>query len=85
MAADIQIKCRVVLAWWVKPYIHTVAFLCAITGQEPNLERTNYWVTRGVTIKLNPSSWYDCLSSVAGMTITGVGTLAGYLLARWWL
>lgn len=42
---------RISLAWWVAPYLRTVAFMCHLAGAEPNMERVGYWVVKGIKIK----------------------------------
>lgn len=42
---------RISLAWWVTPYLRTLAFLCWMLGTEPDMERVGYWVGKGIKIK----------------------------------
>lgn len=40
------------LAWWLKPYLRTLAALCHVSGMEPNMERVNYWINKAVSVKV---------------------------------
>ncbi|WP_166893564.1 hypothetical protein [Massilia sp. CCM 8734] len=41
-------------AWWVLPYLNTLAFMCALTGLEPDLRKVNRMIEKGVTLKATP-------------------------------
>lgn len=40
-------------AWWVLPYLCILALICAITDSDPDIERMNYWIDRGIRFKDN--------------------------------
>jgi hypothetical protein len=50
--ATMTFKVRVKVAWWLAPYFHCLAAMCAITGREPNYERVQYWINRAITAKV---------------------------------
>ena len=39
------------VAWWVAPYIRSIALFCWLTGAEPDLTRVGRTIERGVTIR----------------------------------
>ena len=39
-------------AWWLFPYLNLVGALCYLFGVEPNMDRFNYWVHKGLAFKL---------------------------------
>ncbi|WP_166882219.1 hypothetical protein [Massilia mucilaginosa] len=41
-------------AWWLAPYLNTLAFVCALTGLEPDLRKASRMIERGVTLKATP-------------------------------
>jgi hypothetical protein len=45
------ITLRVTRSWWVMPYLHTLALLCAITGREPDMEKVTRTLMRGVHVR----------------------------------
>jgi hypothetical protein len=47
MIVTVSIK----LAWWVPAYIAGVRFMAELTGLEPDMDRVEKWIRRG--IKLN--------------------------------
>ena len=49
-ATVMHIEMRV--AWWLFPYLNTVGALCCLFGVEPNMDRFNYWVHKGLAFKL---------------------------------
>lgn len=50
MSASVMcIEIRV--AWWLFPYLNTVRVLCYLLGVEPNMDRVDYWVRKGLTFK----------------------------------
>lgn len=40
------------LAWWVMPYVRTVALLCRVLDVEPNMDRVGYWVGKGIKLRI---------------------------------
>lgn len=47
--SEVTVKVRI--AWWVKPYLRTVLFLCLVFNAEPDMERVRYWVQKGVYLE----------------------------------
>lgn len=47
MTSTVSIK----LAWWLPAYIAGVRFMAELTGMEPDMDRVEKWIRRG--IKLN--------------------------------
>lgn len=43
---------RVSTKWWMRIYINTLIVLCQLTGAQPNMDRVDYWLRRGVTFKV---------------------------------
>ncbi|MDQ1835541.1 hypothetical protein [Massilia scottii] len=41
-------------AWWVMPYLNTLAFMCALTGLEPDLRKARRMIEKGVMLKAKP-------------------------------
>ncbi len=42
------------VAWWLMPYLRALAFICAMTGMEPNMDKVKRLIDRGVTVKAKP-------------------------------
>ena len=51
-AMTATITFTVSLAWWVMPYVRTVALLCQMLDVEPNIDRVGYWLGQGIKVKL---------------------------------
>lgn len=43
----VRVRCR----WWLRHYLAAVVLGCRITGMEPNPQRLDWWVRRGVVIE----------------------------------
>lgn len=43
-----SITFKIVVAWWLRPYLYTLVVLCALLGTEPNMDRVSVWVSRVV-------------------------------------
>jgi hypothetical protein len=50
--AVISINIRVAVAWWVVPYIRTVALFAALFGMTPDVDKITRTVMRGVRVRL---------------------------------
>ncbi|ATQ78293.1 hypothetical protein CR152_30115 [Massilia violaceinigra] len=48
-ARTITCALNVRVAWWLMPYLRTLAFICAVTGMEPNMNRVKRVIDKGVT------------------------------------
>jgi hypothetical protein len=48
--AQCSITLDVKVAWWVRPYIQTVAIFAALTGLQPDAKKVARTVTRGVRV-----------------------------------
>lgn len=46
-----KITVKVRIAWWVKPYLRTVLFLCWVFNAEPDMEKVGYWVKKGLYLE----------------------------------
>ncbi|CUI07865.1 hypothetical protein BN2497_14419 [Janthinobacterium sp. CG23_2] len=42
-------------AWWLMPYMHTLDFICAVTGMEPDMKKVRRMIERGLTLKAKPA------------------------------
>lgn len=49
-AAHLNVKIE--FKWWFRVYLNTLASLCSMTGTEPNMERVEYWLKRGFTMRI---------------------------------
>lgn len=47
-----QITLTIKVSWWVKWYIRGVAYMCALTGQDPDMDKVAYWVRKGLLVKV---------------------------------
>jgi hypothetical protein len=78
---------KISLAWWLKPYIYILAAIGALTGQEPNWDRVNYWIGKAVKVKSPRPAWYSTrngfIGLVVGMAIPPTSYACAYLFARW--
>lgn len=50
--ARAQIIVTVRFAWWVKPYIATLAWLCNVFNTAPNWERFDFWCRCGTKVEV---------------------------------
>lgn len=50
--AKITLTARVTFAWWWRPYVYGVAFMCWLTGMAPDPERVGYWMKRAARIHI---------------------------------
>lgn len=48
--SKLQIELKVETAWWVWIYVYGVSAFCRITGFEPDLEKINAVVMRGIKV-----------------------------------
>lgn len=39
------------VAWWVRPYIRSLALVCWLTGMEPDMSRVERVLSRGIGIR----------------------------------
>jgi hypothetical protein len=50
------INVEVKMAWWLTAYVYCLAAFVALTACEPNWHRVNYWVSRGIMVRVAGSS-----------------------------
>lgn len=53
-ARSITCSLNVHIAWWLMPYLRTLAFICAMTGIEPNMARVKRLIERGINSQATP-------------------------------
>lgn len=46
-----ELRLKVKLAWWFRPYVYCLAVVSAITGREPDWGRVQKWIDRALRIK----------------------------------
>ena len=51
--ADLNITLSVHVAWWVKPYCYLLSVFCGITGMEPDMDKVERTIHKGITVKAN--------------------------------
>lgn len=49
--AKMTLELKVHVAWWVKPYLHTVSFFAWMTGLQPDAGKVSDFAMKGVTVK----------------------------------
>ena len=49
--ATCPITLKVHVAWWIKPYCYLLSCFCAITGMEPDMEKIERTIHKGITIR----------------------------------
>jgi len=47
-----ELKLKVTMAWWFRPYVLGLAFMSAITGREPDWSRVQRWIDRAVRVEV---------------------------------
>lgn len=52
VTASLQIS----VAWWVRPYLGSVALFAAITGMEPDMAKVRAMVQRGLRTRIRTAS-----------------------------
>jgi hypothetical protein len=48
--ARVKLTLTAKVAWWVRPYLHTVALFAWMTGMTPDFEKVAATVKRGVKV-----------------------------------
>ncbi|MGE7137932.1 hypothetical protein ACQKIE_09925 [Luteibacter sp. NPDC031894] len=56
--ATITVNLSARLRWWVRPYIAVLTGLARFTGMEPDWERVNEVLRRGVVVKVGKAKTY---------------------------
>ena len=51
LMAQAQLKLRVSLAWWLKPYLYGVILTARLTGAEPDMNKVGRMVRKAVRAK----------------------------------
>lgn len=45
------------LSWWLRLYLQTLGFLCCVLKTEPDWERLEVWIRRGIHVRVNGRRW----------------------------
>ncbi|RVD77017.1 hypothetical protein [Pseudomonas koreensis] len=48
----ITVTVSIKLAWWVPAYIAGVRFMSELTGLEPDIDRVQAWIMRGINFQV---------------------------------
>jgi len=43
---------KICVSWWVRPYLKEIGLFIAITGQQPDIDKINKTVLRGVRVEI---------------------------------
>jgi len=46
-AVEVVVRWR----WWFRIYLESVGIAAAVTGREPNWDRVEWWIRRGLVIR----------------------------------
>ena len=46
------LECKVSVAWWLIPYLRTLAAFCVLTGMEPDWKRLETMCLRAMTFRM---------------------------------
>jgi hypothetical protein len=49
--AEARLKLEVRVSWWVYLYLRGVAFVCSVTGYDPDMDKVIRWIERGIRVK----------------------------------
>lgn len=49
--AKVSITIRVKVKWWLKLYLSGLSMVCWLTGNEPDWDKVNAWVERGIELE----------------------------------
>lgn len=49
-----KMQVKVTVAWWLKPYLYGVAFMCALTGREFDEDKVNRMINRALRLRIEP-------------------------------
>lgn len=52
MTIDKEAKIVARFAWWLKPYMHVLAFLCFVTNQQPDWDKFERTVKKAIRLKI---------------------------------
>ena len=52
MKGSTSITVSVKLSWWLPAYIACVRFVSEMTGLEPDMDRVEVWIRRGIKLQL---------------------------------
>lgn len=55
-STEITVSFNVRIHWWVRPYLETLGFLCELFDTEPDYEKAERIVMRGIVITRKPSA-----------------------------
>lgn len=50
--STVSITVSIKIAWWVPAYLAGVRFMSELTGLEPDIDRVQAWIMRGVNLKV---------------------------------
>ena len=53
MSAALNLRMKVRLAWWVRPYIWSVALFARMTGLQPDADRVAAFAKRGIKVEVS--------------------------------
>ena len=53
MKGSTSITVSVKLSWWLPAYIACVRFVSEMTGLEPDMDRVEVWIRRGIKLQLS--------------------------------
>jgi len=56
--AQINLRIETKLTWWLKPYLFGIAAMVFLTGREPNWDRVNGFIKRGVKARIAGGRWF---------------------------
>lgn len=51
--AQTQLKVRIVIAWWLKPYLYGVIMTAWLMRAKPDPVKVEHWVRRAIKLKVD--------------------------------
>lgn len=52
MAKPCAVVVHLHVAWWVYPYLQSVALFARLVDMEPDMQKVGYWVEKGITAEV---------------------------------
>jgi hypothetical protein len=48
--AQATYRARIIVAWWLKPYLYGVILTASLTGMQPDEDKAGRWIARGMKL-----------------------------------
>lgn len=52
METNLKVHVSADLKWWLKPYLYVLVFFCAVMGTEPDEQKLQQVILKGIKLKV---------------------------------